>query len=216
MMSKNNSVIASEAKQSPKMIFVRLPRPLRGLAMTIGIVTVALSLTGCMKDMQDQPRYEPFEKSDFFEDGSSARHLVEGTVYRGGIKTVDEHLNSGKVNGELVSSFPFEVTRAVLDRGEERFNIFCAACHGNSGYGDGMVVQRGFPKPPSYHDERLRDAAEGYLFNVITNGMGKMAGFKSEIPVEDRWAIVAYLRVLQRSQNAGLKDVPATERGAME
>jgi len=173
----------------------------------VSIFVLVLFLGGCMRDMQDQPRYEPLEKSDFYKDRRSSRTIVEGTIPRGGLKE-DELFFTGKVNGEFAEIFPFEVTREVLARGRERYEINCAVCHGLAGYGDGMVVQRGFSRPSSYHVARLREAPSGYFFNVITNGFGKMAVFADQVRTKDRWAIVAYIRALQLSQNAQVSDVP--------
>jgi len=149
--------------------------------------------------------------SAFFEDGRASRPLVEGTVPRGYAKT-DAHLYTGKVNGRLAETFPFPITRPILERGRERYDIFCAPCHGRDGYGEGMIIQRGFRPPPSFHTDRLRQAPVGHFFEVITNGFGTMYGYASRIRPEDRWAIIAYIRALQLSQNATLQDVPPAER----
>ncbi|MDW8167442.1 MAG: cytochrome c [Acidobacteriota bacterium] len=125
---------------------------------------------------------------------------------------MDEHLYTGKVRGQLAETFPFPITRSILERGRERYDIFCAPCHGRDGYGEGMIVQRGFRQPSSFHTDRLRQAPVGYFFDVITNGFGTMYSYASRIPPEDRWAIVAYIRALQLSQNARLQDVPPAER----
>jgi len=168
-------------------------------------------LTGCRQDMHDQPRYEPFEASTFFEDGRSSRPLVEGTVARGHLRS-DTHFYRGTVDGELVTRFPYPITSEVLNRGRERYNIFCSPCHGMSGYGNGMVVQRGFRQPPSFHIDRLRELPVGRFFSVITNGYGSMYDYASRISPRDRWAIIAYLRALQLSQNATIEDVPEHEK----
>jgi len=172
------------------------------------IIMAVLVLSGCMRDMQDQPRYEPLEASDFFENGSSARHLPEGTIARGMLKE-DKHLYEGLVNGKQAKDFPIPITHQLVKRGQERFQIFCSVCHGATGDATGMVVRRGFPAPPSYHTDRLREATPGYLFNVITNGLGKMSGYADQVEAKDRWAIIAYIRALQLSQNASVKDVPS-------
>jgi len=160
--------------------------------------------------MHDSPRYRPYRGSDFYADGSSARPLVEGTVARGFLRE-DTLLNEGKVNGQQATTFPFPITRADLDRGEERYNIYCSPCHGRTGEGNGMVVQRGFKTAASYHVDRLRNAPLGYLFDVMTNGFGAMPDYKAQIPVDDRWRIVAYIRALQLTHNASAADVPADE-----
>ncbi len=175
---------------------------------------VPLALLGCRQDMHDNPRYEPLEASRAFADGSSARPLVEGTVARGHLNE-DEFLHTGKVGGMPVAEFPFAITRKELDRGQDRYNIYCAPCHSQAGDGRGMVVQRGFRQPPSFHIDRLRQAPPGYVFDVITNGFGVMPDYRAQITVEDRWAIVAYLKALQLSQNATMADVPEAERGRL-
>jgi mono/diheme cytochrome c family protein len=161
--------------------------------------------------MHDQPKYQPLEASTFFEDGRAARPGVPGTVARGYLKE-DAHLFTGKSGNAYVDTFPFPVTREVLRRGRERFEIFCAVCHGRAGTGEGMIVRRGFRQPPSYHIDRLRKAPAGHFFDVITNGFGAMPEHSSQIPARDRWAIIAYIRALQLSQQATLADVPAEER----
>ncbi len=175
-------------------------------------LTMLLSLTtACRQDMHDQPRYEPLERSTFFDDGRSARPFVEGTVARGHLKT-DEHFYTGKVNGELVTTLPFPATLEVLSRGHARYDIYCSPCHDRVGNGQGMIVQRGFRQPPSFHIDRLRQAPMGHFFDVMTNGFGTMYSYADRIAPRDRWAIVAYIRALQLSQNAKLEDVPAEER----
>ena len=173
-----------------------------------------LSLAGCRSDMHVQPRYNPLDQSEFFEDGRSARPAVPGTVARGQLR-IDEHLYTGMVNGVLVDSFPFPVTQKVLERGRERYNIYCTPCHGYTGEGRGMIVQRGFPQPPSYHIDRLRQAPVGYLYGVITHGYGAMYSYAARISPEDRWAVVAYVRALQMSQHATINDVPDPERAKL-
>jgi mono/diheme cytochrome c family protein len=184
-----------------------LPRLFLGMAL---IASVAV-LSSCRQDMHDSPRFRPYRASDLYADGSSARPLVEGTVARGHLND-DELLYTGKVNGQVSALFPFAITRADLDRGQERFNIYCSPCHGRTGEGNGMVVQRGFKKAADYHIDRLRQAPAGYFFQVITNGFGAMPDYKSQIPVEDRWRIIAYVRALQLSHDAPATDVPSDER----
>jgi Cytochrome C oxidase, cbb3-type, subunit III len=184
----------------------RLNRGLRVL-LAFGFVVAA----GCRQKMADQPRYEPLSRSTFFGDDRAARPLVEGTVARGQLRS-DEHLYTGKEGGKLVDTFPFPVTRAVLARGQERFNIFCAPCHDRMGMGQGMVVRRGYRAPPSMHIDRLRQMPAGHLFDVMTNGFGVMPDYVQQIQPEDRWAIVAYIRALQLSQHATLADVPEDQR----
>ncbi|HET9480823.1 MAG TPA: cytochrome c [Candidatus Polarisedimenticolia bacterium] len=178
------------------------------------LVTALAFAVGCRQDMHDQPAYTALETSAFFEDGRSSRPPVEGTVARGQLRD-DDHLYTGKVDGAFVRSFPFPVTLPVMQRGRERYDIFCSPCHDRLGTGRGMVVRRGFPQAASYHIDRLREVEEGYLYDVVTNGFGRMSGYASQIPVEDRWAIVAYIRALQHSQNAPLSDVPAGARSEL-
>jgi mono/diheme cytochrome c family protein len=161
--------------------------------------------------MHDQPKYIPLRESAFFQDDRSARPLVEGTVARGQLHD-DELLYTGKLRGEDSPVFPFAVDARVMARGQERFNIYCTPCHGRTGQGDGMIVRRGYRRPPSLHQDRLRNAPAGHFFDVITNGFGAMPDYAAQVRAEDRWAIVAYVRALQLSEHAALADVPAAER----
>ncbi len=173
-----------------------------------------LTASGCSYNMAKQPRYNPLDPSDFFADGRSARPPVAGTVAQGQART-DDAFYAGKVNGVAVENIPFAVTREVLERGRERFDIYCSPCHGRLGNGEGMIVKRGFRQPPSYHIPRLREAPDGHFFDVITNGFGAMASYASRVEPRDRWAIAAYIRALQLSQSAGIDDVPASERAKL-
>jgi mono/diheme cytochrome c family protein len=187
--------------------------------------------------MQDQPRLKPFKQSDFFADKRGSRDLPAGTVARGQLNT-DKQLYTGKIdnpdmnavaqtvtdsNGRVVattfpnvvSEFPVPVTEELIDRGGQRYKVFCSACHGMLGDGNGMIARRGFTKPPTYHDDRLRSAPVGHFYDVITNGKGVMSGYAAQIPVIDRWAIVAYIRALQVSQNQNAGS-PATTKGGMK
>ncbi len=155
--------------------------------------------------MRDQPKYEPYEESVFFEDGQSSRPVVANTIARGNLR-IDTHYYEGKVDGIYVDSFPFEITLEVVERGQERYNIYCAPCHGQVGDGLGMIVQRGLKKPSSFHIPRLRDESVGYYYDVISNGFGSMYSYASRVPPEDRWAIIAYIRALQYSQNPNMDD----------
>jgi cbb3-type cytochrome c oxidase subunit III len=174
-----------------------------------------LWLVACQQQMADQPRYKPLAKSDFFGDERSARPLVDGTVARGELRA-DEQYYTGKVNGQLADTFPFPVTKDVLLRGQNRYDIFCSPCHDRIGTGQGMIVQRGFRAPPSYHIDRLRQAPVGHFFDVMTHGFGIMPDYAAQISPKDRWAIVAYIRALQLSQNAKLADVPEADRHSLE
>ena len=171
---------------------------------------------GCHQElMENQPRYDPLEASTFFVDGTSARALLPGTVARGHLR-IDSHLYQGKVDGKLVETLPLPVTDQFVSRGKERFEIFCAPCHDRTGNGRGMVVQRGFPQPPSFHIDRLRKAPVGHFFDVITNGFGRMPDHADQIPAEDRWAIIAYVRALQLSQHAEVKTLPDEDRRQLQ
>jgi len=178
------------------------------------LIATCLWGVACQQKMADQPRYEPLQKSDFFDDQRTARPIVEGTVARGHLNA-DEQLYTGKAGGEPAKTFPFPIDRQVLQRGEERFNIFCAPCHDRVGDGQGMIVRRGFRPPPSFHIDRLREAPPGHFFDVISHGFGSMPDYAAQISVRDRWAIVAYIRALQLSQNAAIGDVPEDKRGAL-
>jgi mono/diheme cytochrome c family protein len=175
-----------------------------------GLLAV-LALAGCRQDMHDQPRFKPLAESDFYADLRAARPPVEGTVARGQLHE-DSYLYTGKFGNNPGDYMPFPVSGEVLARGRERFNIYCAPCHSRLGDGNGVIVQRGFRAPPSYHSERLRKAPLGYFFDVMTNGFGAMPEYASEIPPRDRWAIVAYIRALQLSQGARMGDVPSGQK----
>ena len=193
------------------------------LALCLLLVANCVLSVGCRYDMQDQPRYKAYKESDFFPDKRASRDLPDGTVARGKLKD-NKAFYTGKIDNPnpnaavetttdasgntLVSSFPNDidqfpvpVTKELVDRGQDRFDIYCIVCHGPTGNGDGMIVRRGFPKPPTYHDDRLRNAPVGHFFDVITNGWGKMNSYAAQVTPADRWAIIAYIRALQISQN---------------
>jgi len=173
---------------------------------------MVLALAGCRQDMHDQPRFKPFAKSDFYSDLRSERAPVEGTVARGELHA-DTYFYTGKVGDNPGDYMPFPVTEQILERGRQRYDIYCAPCHSRLGDGNGAVPARGFPrKPPSYHTERLRKMPLGYFFDVMTNGYGIMPDYASQIPPHDRWCIVAYIRALQLSQDASMADVPAGQK----
>jgi len=191
-------------------------RPVPGRWM-FPAVALLLVCAGCRIDMHVQPRYNPYAATNFFGDGQSARLPVAGTVPRGPLQLgANELLYTGKVNGQLAQVFPFPVTAAVVERGRQRFNIYCSPCHGFGGDGDGMIVQRGFKRPPSYHDKRLIDAPVGHFFDVITNGFGVMYPYGYRVPPKDRWAIIAYIRALQLSRQVPIADVPAAEQAKLQ
>ena len=193
--------------------------------------------TACRYDMQDQPRYKAYKQSDFFSDGKAMRDLPEGTVARGNLRADKAFYTGKKENADsniqvetttneagntLVSSFPNDVTefpvpitKELVDRGEQRYKIFCIVCHGPVGNGDGMIVRRGYAQPPTYNDDRLRNAPVGHFFDVMTNGWGKMSSYASQVSPADRWAIIAYIRTLQISQNPnGTQTLPMTTNEA--
>ena len=183
----------------------------------LAIVVVALSsaLVACRQDMHDAPRYEPLEASTFFSDGRGSRPLVANTVARGQLRE-DELLYTGKIGGQLATEFPMPVTAEMMARGQERFNVFCSPCHGRTGDGTGLIVQRGFRQPPSYYEDRLVNAPVGYLFDVMTNGFGAMQDYSAQVPVADRWAIAAYIKALQFSRRGTVNDVPADRREELD
>ena len=191
------------------------------------LMTVAVS-TGCFRNtpsekpplhvnpnMDDQPRYNAQAKSAFFADGAAMRVPPAGTIARGFLRD-DEAYYTGKIDTTPLTKSPVPVTMQLLKRGQERFTIYCSPCHGRLGDGKGIMVQRGYVPPPSFHDDRIRNFADGHIFDIITNGIRNMPTYRFQIPVEDRWAIIAYLRALQRSQNARLDDIPQELRGTLK
>ena len=189
---------------------------LRSLRMTASLrsltsVVIAILLSACYRQqMSVQPKYDPLEPSTLFADGMSARPRVPGTVARGELVT-DDFLHTGKITGAVADGFPFPVTDQLMARGQERFNIYCSECHGRVGDGNGMIPSRGYLHPPSFHTATLRAAKSGHFFDVMTNGFGAMPPYGTMVPINDRWAIVAYIRALQLSQNADPSDIPDSE-----
>jgi mono/diheme cytochrome c family protein len=203
----------------------------RTLIFAFCLLPFAFLSSACREDMQNQPKYKPYRASTFFKDGQSGRQLVEGTVARGHLnddklfytgktdETGSQSQSQGVTPSEFkgfTSTFPIAVSAEVLNRGQERFNIYCSVCHDRTGGGEGMVVKRGYKKPPSFHIDRLRQAPVGYLYDVITNGFGAMPDYSAQIEAKDRWAIVAYLRALQVSQNTNVETLSADERKKLE
>jgi mono/diheme cytochrome c family protein len=164
--------------------------------------------------MRDQPRYETLEASSLFANGMSARPVPKGTVPRGHFAE-NQEFQTGRTASGFVAKIPLPLDGALVERGQDRFNIYCSPCHGRTAVGDGMVVRRGFRKPPSFHIDRLREAPAGHFFDVMSHGFGAMPAYGPHITPRDRWAIVAYVRALQLSQNATMDDVPAGERGKL-
>ncbi len=199
---------------------------MKSRTLVLGLVPVALCgiliLSGCyrgrpstkppihtVKDMDHQPKYEPMESSDFFANGAAMRVPPSGTLPAGWPGAESEYAFGRTADGQLVAKIPVQVTMPLLQRGQERFNIYCSPCHSRVGDGQGIVVKRGYLPPPTFHDERLRTVPDGHIFDVITRGVRNMPSYAHQISVDDRWAIVAYFRALQRSRNAAAGDVPA-------
>ena len=179
--------------------------------ISLALLALIFVTAGCRIDMHIQPYYRPLAKSDFFSDGRSARNPVDGTVARGDLRE-DSYLYTGKIGNADGDYMPFPVNADVLKRGQDRFNVYCTPCHGRVGDGNGFIPSRGLKRPPSYHIERLRKAPLGYFFDVMTNGFGVMQDYSAQVAPHDRWAIVAYIRALQLSQNAPVADVPAGQK----
>ena len=184
---------------------------MRNRIFIAGSSLLLLALTACRDDMHNQPRYKPLAASEFFGDRRSARPEVEGTIARGQLR-IDEARYTGKIAGEDITEFPIPITKADIERGQARFNVYCTPCHGRLGDGNGMVVMRGFRQPPSYYSQRLMDAPLGHFYDVISNGFGAMASYASRVTSDDRWRVIAYIRALQLSESAKLSDVPADQR----
>jgi mono/diheme cytochrome c family protein len=179
------------------------------------LVLLAAGLSACRQDMHDQPKYIPLRPSDFFQDGRSARPLSEGTIPRGHLNDDPAFFTGKGPDGKLINYFPIAVDKDVILRGQQRFNVYCSPCHDRTGSGNGMIVRRGYRHPPSYHTQRLIEQPDGHFFDVITNGFGAMPDYAVQIQPRDRWAIVAYVRALQLSQQATINDVPADARGQL-
>jgi mono/diheme cytochrome c family protein len=199
----------------------RLGFILRRVVLAFCLLPFAFFLSSCRRDMQDQPKAIAYRQNSFFKDGTGSRPLIEGTVPRGylrenrefyfgkktgatgqNVSAMPANANASTLFPDDVDTFPIPITKADLDRGQQRYNIYCSVCHGMTGYGDGIVARRGFnkPSPASYHQDRLRQAPVGHFFDVMTNGWGAMPSYASQVPVEDRWRIIAYIRALQLSQ----------------
>ncbi len=187
-------------------------RRVAGCALALPFV---LFLAGCRQDMHNQPKYIPLRPSDFFGDRRSERPLVEGTVARGHLNDDNAFYTGRGPDGKFTDEFPFPVTKSVMERGQNRFNIYCAPCHDRLGNGNGKIVRRGYRHPPSYHIDRLQQVPNGYIYDVITSGFGAMPDYAAQIHPADRWAIVAYVRALQLSSNGKIGDVPAEHRNEL-
>ena len=181
----------------------------------VALLLLAVAVTACRQDMHDQPKYRPLRESEIFADKRSARAFVPGTVARGTLRE-DAVLYTGKAGSDFVTEIPVKVTAELLARGEAQYQVFCAPCHGRTGRGDGMVVQRGFKRPSSYHVDRLRQMPIGYFYDVMTVGFGAMSDYAAQVSPADRWAIAAYVRTLQYSQYAPAADVPADKHPELD
>ncbi len=181
----------------------------------VAILALACVVVGCRQDMHDQARYEPFEGNPSFADGRASRPVVPGTVARGHLDE-DDAIYRGLEGDQVVERNPLQVDMALLERGRERFEIYCSPCHDRVGYGRGMIVQRGYKQPSSFHVDRLRDAPDGYFFQAITNGFGVMPSYALQTKPHDRWAIIAYIRALQLSQFADIDELNSDELRALE
>jgi hypothetical protein len=175
----------------------------------------AVALAGCRQDMHDQPKYQAFERNPFFADQRASRPLVAGVVARGHLDA-DQVFYTGASGSAPVATNPVPLTRDLMLRGQQRYDIYCSPCHDRVGAGEGMIVLRGYKQPSSFHTDRLRAVPDGYFFQVMTNGFGTMPAYAAQVPARDRWAIVAYIRALQYSQHAALDDVPESERAKLE
>jgi mono/diheme cytochrome c family protein len=205
-------------------------RPAKNIKLiAMALLLVVLSGVGCYQgqpskqtpihvnpSMDDQAKYQPQASSRFFKNDQAMQMPVEGTIARGQLKEDMVYYTGRDLKGQLVKSSPVPFTMEILRRGQDRFNIYCAPCHGRTGAGDGIVVKRGMFPPPTYHQDRLRDIEDGHLFEVISNGIRNMPSYRSQVPVADRWAIVNYVRALQRSQNAKANDVPEEVRKSLQ
>lgn len=181
----------------------------------VAVVLVAGALpllAGCRQDMHNQPKYEPLEASELFADGAASRTPVEGTVERGGLRADTRLYRGMEADGSFVERIPVPVDEDLVARGRERYNIYCSPCHGRTGDGRGMIVQRGFKSPSSFHIARLLQVQDGYFYDVITNGYGQMSSYASQVKPADRWAIVAYVRALQLSRQTPADLLSADER----
>jgi len=198
------------------------------IKFTLFVLSVVF-LTSCLQErpskqppihlnpnMDDQPKYQAMEESKFFADKLAMRMPLEGTVARGQLNENTIYFEGKNPNGTFTRKLPIPLTTELLNHGQERFNIFCSPCHGRTGYGQGIVVKKGFLPAPSFHLDRLRQVEDGYIFDVITNGIRNMPSYKYQVPVSDRWAIVSYVRALQRSQNATKSDVPEDIRQTLK
>ena len=209
-----------------------IPNRRRNIATLLSAILLTLSsviIVGCYQgrpskdtpvhlnpNMDDQPIYKAQSESNFFANGSSMRLPVEGTIARGQLREDDAYYRGLNGRGDTIQTSPVPITAELLRRGRERYDIFCSPCHSRIGDGRGIVVAKGFQMAPTFHDKRIREAGDGYIFDVITNGIRNMPSYRHQIPVSDRWAIVAYFRALQRSQNATATDLSEQQLESMK
>ncbi|MBV9073126.1 MAG: c-type cytochrome [Acidobacteria bacterium] len=187
----------------------------RGFVKACFGATLVLAFSGCRQDMHNQPKYVPYRSSEFFPDGLSERQQVEGTVARGQLHE-DSYFYSGRVGTKEQDMFPFPITQAVMERGRERYDIYCSPCHGRTGDGQGMIVHRGYRRAADFHDQRIVALPVGHYFDIITHGFGAMPDYAAQIEPADRWAIAAYIRALQYAQNGTMAEVPGDQRGSLK
>lgn len=187
-----------------------------GAPVLWALVLLALATTGCRQGLYDQAKYEPYEASPLFADGTSARTLPAHTVPRGHLREDVGYYTGKDETGAFVNGFPMTVDRQLLERGEERYTIFCSVCHGASGEGDGMIVQRGYKKPTSYHEGWVRYMPIGFYVNAIYEGYGVMPSYASQVPPADRWAIAAYIRTLQTAREVPVSELAAEQQAELE
>jgi mono/diheme cytochrome c family protein len=199
----------------PAAVCCRIPFPDHAVRCLLLAACCLLLLVGCRQQMAETGREKPLDVSTFFDDQRSARPLVPGTVARGELRA-DQTFFTGKAGTDPVAALPVPLTLDLLKRGQQRFEIFCAPCHGRVGNGEGMVTKRGLRPPPSYHIDRLRDVPIGYFVDVMTNGFGVMPDYAAQVPPADRWAIAAYIRALQTSQDGWLAELPPADRQRVE
>ncbi len=180
----------------------------------VAIVVLLSFCSACRQDMQDQPKYKPLGQNRFFSDGRDSRPIPANTIARDELNATDPY-HTGMSGGVFLDNIPSAVDIKLLNRGHDRYEIFCSPCHGRLGDGNGMVAQRGVRAPADFHTDRLRSVPPGYIFQVITNGYGGMGDYGDQVPVDDRWAIVAYIRALQLSRDAPVNDLPADARAQL-
>ena len=193
----------------------------RNLKISVLIIVSAVLIAGCYRgksskqepihlnpNMDSQPKYKAQSKSEFFVDGSTMRQPVEGTIARDELREDDAYYRGMDKKGNFIRKNPVELTENGLNRGQERFGIYCAVCHGAVGDARSIMVEKQYLPPPSFHQDRIRNMPDGEIFNIISNGIRNMPSYKNQIPVEDRWLIIQYLRALQKSQNARIDDIP--------